>query len=69
MLTLEDLARPAGELVTRLRSATNGMEEDRTAPEELRDVAFLFQLDDEVRNGGFAQASDAMVSCDGKPLT
>jgi hypothetical protein len=54
MLTIEDLLRSTPEVEQALRDLTLGLDADQSAPRALRDVAVLFQLDAEVRSGGFA---------------
>lgn len=44
-----------GDLGQLIRQRVAGFEAQRAEPEELRDLAVLFELDHQVRNGGFAQ--------------
>ncbi len=55
MLSRAELKLPDNKLGELLRKRTAGMESDKDADESHRDVAFMFELDHQVRNGGFAQ--------------
>ena len=55
MLSRADLKLPDDKLGELLRKRTSGMESDKEADEAHRDVAFMFELDHQVRNGGFAR--------------
>ena len=55
MLSRAELNLPDDKLSQLLRERTAGLERDKDADESHRDVAFLFELDQQVRNGGFAQ--------------
>jgi hypothetical protein len=55
MLTRRDLERPTAELTELLRERSADLLDDPDAPEPWRDLAFLFELDHQVRNGGFSQ--------------
>lgn len=55
MLRPADLKRSDGELASLIREKVAGLEADNRAPQEPRDLALLFELDHQVRNGGFAQ--------------
>ena len=55
MLSRAELKLPDAKLGDVLRKRTAGMERDKNADESHRDVAFMFELDRQVRDGGFAQ--------------
>ena len=55
MLSRAELKLPDDKLGALLRKRTSGLERDKEADESHRDVAFLFELDQQVRKGGFAQ--------------
>lgn len=55
MLSRAELKLPDNKLSELLRKRTAGMERDKDADDSHRDVAFMFELDAQVRNGGFAQ--------------
>lgn len=55
MLSRAELKLPDDKLSALLRKRTAGMESNKEADESHRDVAFMFELDHQVRNGGFAQ--------------
>jgi hypothetical protein len=55
MLSPAELKLPDNKLGALLRKRTAGMESNKEADESHRDVAFMFELDHQVRNGGFAQ--------------
>jgi hypothetical protein len=55
MLSRAELKLPDAKLGELLRKRTAGMESNKEADESHRDVAFMFELDTQVRNGGFAQ--------------
>lgn len=55
MLSRAELKLPDDKLAALLRKRTAGMESNKEADEAHRDVAFMFELDNQVRNGGFAQ--------------
>ena len=55
MLSRADLKLPDDKLGALLRKRTQGMESNKEADEAHRDVAFMFELDTQVRSGGFAQ--------------
>jgi hypothetical protein len=55
MLSRAELKLTDDKLGALLRKRTAGMERDKEANEAHRDVAFMFELDDQVRTGGFAQ--------------
>jgi hypothetical protein len=55
MLSRAELKLPDDKLGELLRKRTAGMESDKEADESHRDLAFMFELDDRVRNGGFAR--------------
>jgi hypothetical protein len=55
MLSRAELKLPDAKLSQLLRERTAGMESDKEADDAQRDVAFMFELDRQVRNGGFAQ--------------
>ncbi len=55
MLSRAELKLPDDKLGALLRKRTAGMAQDKGADEAHRDVAFVFELDDQVRKGGFAQ--------------
>jgi hypothetical protein len=55
MLSRAELKLPDDKLGELLRKRTAGMESNKEADESHRDVAFMFELDTQVRNGGFAQ--------------
>jgi len=55
MLSRADLKLPDDKLAALLRKRTAGMERDKEADDAHRDVAFMFELDHQVRSGGFAQ--------------
>jgi hypothetical protein len=55
MLSRNDLKLPDAKLGELLRKRTAGLESDKEADEAHRDVAFMFELDQQVRKGGFAQ--------------
>jgi hypothetical protein len=55
MLSRAELKLPDAKLGELLRKRTAGMASDKEADESHRDVAFMFELDQQVRDGGFAQ--------------
>lgn len=55
MLSRAELKLPDDKLGALLRKRTAGLESDREADESHRDLAFLFELDTQVRGGGFAR--------------
>jgi len=55
MLSRAELKLADDKLGELLRKRTAGMESDKEADESHRDLAFMFELDTQVRNGGFAQ--------------
>jgi hypothetical protein len=55
MLSRAELKLPDDKLCELLRKRTAGMESNKEADDAHRDVAFMFELDQQVRNGGFAQ--------------
>lgn len=55
MLSRADLKLADDKLGALLRKRTAGMENNKEADESHRDVAFIFELDHQVRTGGFAQ--------------
>src|SRR3954467_9350868 len=55
MLSRAELKLPNDKLGELLRKRTSGLESDKEADESHRDLAFMFELDHHVRNGGFAR--------------
>jgi hypothetical protein len=55
MLSRAELKLPDPKLSELLRKRAAGMESDKEADESHRDLAFVFELDHQVRAGGFAQ--------------
>jgi hypothetical protein len=55
MLSRAELKLPDDKLGALLRKRTAGLERDKEADESHRDLAFVFELDQQVRKGGFAQ--------------
>lgn len=55
MLTRRDLDRPAAELLALLRERASPHMQVPSAPRPWRELACMFELEDEVRNGGFSQ--------------
>src|SRR3954466_5586582 len=55
MLSRAELKLPNDKLGELLRKRTSGLESDKEADESHRDLAFMFELDYHVRNGGFAR--------------
>jgi hypothetical protein len=55
MLSRADLKLPDDKLAVLLRKRSSGLESNKEADDAHRDVAFMFELDTQVRAGGFAQ--------------
>jgi hypothetical protein len=55
LLSKSEMAKLSFDDASLLRERSEPFLADRSAPEHLRDVAMLFELDHQVRNGGFAQ--------------
>jgi hypothetical protein len=55
MLSRAELKLPDDKLTELLRKRTAGLAASKDAPDAHRDVAFMFELDRQVQDGGFAQ--------------